>query len=175
VDDGDSPLGAVLGGAALVVALAALGVAVRGGGRSPLEPSHRRLASVRGLSAEVATTRLIDSVREAPASGDGVRPTTTWREDLTAMIIAVWPITALFFDGRNHNNKTGQESFFSVAHMCCTRHDRLRDLRRDVDQQVPGEVGRQPEPRSFDFKAIPVGYGVSIIGLCILGVAGRRT
>ena len=61
-------------------------------------------------------SQLIDSVREAPAAARGARPTTTWREDLIAMIIAIWPITALFFDGRNHNNKTGQESFFSIAH-----------------------------------------------------------
>ena len=33
------------------------------------------------------------------------------------------------------------------------------------------EAGAHPAA-AFDFKAIPVGYGVSIIGLCILGVAG---
>ena len=33
------------------------------------------------------------------------------------MAIGVWPITAMFFDGRGHNNKTGQESFFSLAHL----------------------------------------------------------
>ena len=33
------------------------------------------------------------------------------------MAIGVWPITAMFFDGRGHNNKTGQESFFSIAHL----------------------------------------------------------
>jgi hypothetical protein len=70
-----------------------------------------------GGSADVTKTRLIDSVREAPAAARGARPTTTWREDLNAMIIAFWPITALFFDGRNHNNKTGQESFFTTAHI----------------------------------------------------------
>ncbi len=42
---------------------------------------------------------------------------TTWREDLITMALAFWPITAMFFDGRNHNNETGQESFFSIAHL----------------------------------------------------------
>ncbi|HEY6889726.1 MAG TPA: hypothetical protein VI300_18145 [Solirubrobacter sp.] len=42
----------------------------------------------------MATSRLIDSVREAPAAALGVRPTTTWREDLNAMVLAIWPITA---------------------------------------------------------------------------------
>jgi len=33
------------------------------------------------------------------------------------MALGFWPITAMFFDGRGHNNKTGQESFFSIAHL----------------------------------------------------------
>ena len=41
------------------------------------------------------------------------------------MALGVWPITAMFFDGRGHNNKTGQESFFSIAHLFLyARHDR---------------------------------------------------
>jgi hypothetical protein len=111
-------------------------------------------------------SQLIDSVREAPAAARGARPTTTWREDLIAMIIAFWPITALFFDGRNHNNKTGQESFFSIAHSVL--YTGMTVFALYVAKVI---VSYQPR-RGFDLKAIPVGYGVSIIGLCILGVAG---
>jgi hypothetical protein len=103
----------------------------------------------------------------------GVRPTTTWREDLTAMIIAVWPITALFFDGRNHNNKTGQESFFSVAHIVLyAGMTAFAIYVATLINKYQVRSGANPSRGSFDFKAIPVGYGVSIIGLCILGVAG---
>jgi len=112
-------------------------------------------------------TQLLDSVREAPAAARGARPHTTWREDLIGMIIAFWPITALFFDGRNHNNKTGQESFFSIAHSVL--YTGITVFALYVAKLI---VTYQPRGRGFDFKAIPVGYGVSIIGLCILGVAG---
>src|SRR3954447_16481927 len=115
----------------------------------------------------------MDSVREAPAAARGVRPTTTWREDLIAMVIAFWPITALFFDGRNHNNKTGQESFFSVAHVVLyTGMTVFAIYVATLINKYQRESGANPSRGSFDFKAIPVGYGVSIIGLCILGVAG---
>jgi hypothetical protein len=33
------------------------------------------------------------------------------------MALAIWPITAMFFDALGHNNNTGQESFFSLAHL----------------------------------------------------------
>jgi hypothetical protein len=112
-------------------------------------------------------SQLLDSVREAPAAARGVRPHTTWREDLTAMIIAFWPITALFFDGRNHNNKTGQETFFTVAHDLL--YSGITVFAIYVAKVI---VEYQPRRRGFDFKAIPVGYGVTIIGLCILGIAG---
>src|SRR3954471_14888034 len=55
--------------------------------------------------------------RSAPAAARGVRPVTTYREDLITAVITIWPIVAMFFDGRNHNNKTGQESFWSVPHL----------------------------------------------------------
>jgi hypothetical protein len=118
-------------------------------------------------------SQLIDSVREAPAAARGARPTTTWREDLIAMIIAFWPITALFFDGRNHNNKTGQESFFSIAHsVLYTGMTVFAIYVGMLIVRFQREAGSDPARGAFDFKAIPVGYGVSIIGLCILGVAG---
>ncbi|MDA0160104.1 hypothetical protein OM076_07510 [Solirubrobacter ginsenosidimutans] len=121
----------------------------------------------------MATSRLIESVREAPAAALGVRPTTTWREDLNAMILAIWPITALFFDGRNHNNRTGIESFFTTAHIVLYAGMTVFAIYVAIlINRYQLKSGAHPSRGSFDFKAIPVGYGVSIIGLCILGVAG---
>ena len=91
-------------------------------------------------------SQLLDSVREAPAAARGARPTTTWREDLTAMIIAIWPITALFFDGRNHNNKTGQE---------ITRFDLSEDASTET-AMILGEVYRMGA--EWKFRAIGQGY-----------------
>ena len=71
----------------------------------------------------MASNQLAGLARSAPAAARGLRPVTTWREDMTTMAIGVWPITAMFFDGRGHNNKTGQESFFSIVKGNDTRHD----------------------------------------------------
>jgi hypothetical protein len=60
---------------------------------------------------------LTQMARSAPEAARGERPVTTYREDLITAALTVWPITAMFFDGRGHNNETGQESFFSLAHL----------------------------------------------------------
>jgi hypothetical protein len=120
------------------------------------------------------TKQLTDLARTAPAAARGARPVTTYREDLTTMAIAMWPITAMFFDGRGHNNKTGQESFFSIAHLFL--YAGLTVLGMWIGAlvtryQVQGGV----DPRKTlipDLKLIPVGYGVAIIGLLILGIGG---
>jgi hypothetical protein len=119
------------------------------------------------------TTQLKDLARSAPGAARGARPLATWKEDLTGMVIAIWPITALFFDARNHNNKTGQESFFSLAHIVLysgmTAFAVFLGL---LLARYQREAGASPFRGIVDLKAIPVGYGVSFIGLLILGVAG---
>ena len=92
------------------------------------------------------------------------------------MVLLIWPVTAMFFDGHNHNNKTGQESFWSLAHIflyigmtvvaawvgvVVTRY-----------QFAAGVDPRRSKSLLPDLKAIPVGYGVAIIGLITLGIAG---
>ena len=66
--------------------------------------------------------QLGDLARSAPKAARGVRPVTTWREDLTTMAIAFWPITALFFDGRGHNNS--KDVFRHAREPCCRFIDR---------------------------------------------------
>ena len=117
--------------------------------------------------------QLTQIAREAPAAARGLRPLTTVKEDLVTMGLAVWPITALFFDALGHNNKTGQESFWSVAHLflyaglgvlsawiavVVLRHQTAAGV--DVKKLMP------------DLKAIPVVYGVAILGFFVLGAAG---
>lgn len=103
----------------------------------------------------------------------GRRPVTTWREDLITMLLVFWPITALMFDGRNHNNETGQESFFSLAHIVLYSGMTLTALWVGVVvtryQLAAGTDWRKLLP---DLQAIPVGYGVAIIGFIVLGIGG---
>jgi hypothetical protein len=121
----------------------------------------------------MAATQLKDLARSAPGAARGARPTATWREDMTAMALTVWPIVAMFFDGRNHNNKTGQESFFSLAHIVLyTGMTVLAAYIGLVLAKYQIRAGAHLRRGIVDLKAIPVGYGVALIGLCILGIAG---
>ena len=120
------------------------------------------------------TSQITQLARSAPGAARGARPVTTWREDLITMAIAFWPITAMFFDGRGHNNRTGQESFFSLAHLFLYAGLTVLGLwigALVTRYQIEGGV----DPRKTlipDLKLIPVGYGVAIIGLLTLGIGG---
>jgi hypothetical protein len=101
------------------------------------------------------------------------RPLTSWREDLITMGIAFWPITAMFFDGRNHDNRTGQETFFTLTHSVL--YLGLTVLGVWIGLLVARyqfEAGADPTRLRIDRTAIPIGYGVAVIGLCVLAVGG---
>ena len=80
----------------------------------------------------------------------------------------------MFFDGRGHNNKTGQESFFSLAHLFLYAGMTAFGIWVGL---LVDRYQRRPAPRpaargSPTSRPIPVGYGVAILGLFTLGVGG---
>jgi len=118
-------------------------------------------------------THLTDMARTAPGAIRGVRPLTEWRDDLITMALLVWPITAMFFDGLGHNNRTGQESFFSISHLFLYAGATVTGLWLTwvvIKHQLA--AGVDVRRLMIDFAAIPVGYGVALIGLGVLTVAG---
>ena len=89
------------------------------------------------------------------------------------MVIAFWPITAMFFDGRNHDNHTGQETFFTLTHSVL--YLGLTVLGVWIGALVARyqyAAGADPLRLKVDLDAVPVGYGVAVIGLCVLAVGG---
>jgi hypothetical protein len=119
----------------------------------------------------MASQQFANLARSAPAAARGLRPITTWREDMITMAIGIWPITAMFFDGRGHNNKTGQESFFSLAHLFL--YAGLTVLGIWIGVLVTRYQGLQFRKTLMpDLKLIPVGYGVAILGLITLAIGG---
>jgi hypothetical protein len=117
--------------------------------------------------------QLTDFARSAPAAARGARPVTTHREDLITAALTIWPIVAMFFDGRNHNNKTGQESFWSLPHLFLYAGMTVVALWiAGIVTRYQLAAGVDPKKLLPDLKAIPVGYGVAILGLTLLGVAG---
>jgi hypothetical protein len=90
---------------------------------------------------------------------------------MITMAIGIWPITAMFFDGRGHNNKTGQESFFSIPHLFL--YAGLTVLGLWIGVLVTRYQGlRFRKTLMPDLKLIPVGYGVAILGLLTLALGG---
>jgi hypothetical protein len=119
----------------------------------------------------MATQRIADMARSAPSAARGLRPVTTWREDMITMTIAIWGILAMFFDGRNHNNKTGQESFWSVPHLFL--YSGMTVLAIWIGVLVARYQGVHLRKSLLpDLGLIPVGYGVAILGLITLGIGG---
>jgi hypothetical protein len=101
------------------------------------------------------------------------RPRTAWRDDLIAMTIAAWPVTAMFFDGRNHNNVTGQESFWSTAHIALYSGLTVAAIWVGIvvlKHQLA--AGADPLRGAVDLGAIPAGYGLTIVGFVLLGFGG---
>ena len=118
-------------------------------------------------------TQLTDMARSAPGAIRGDRPLTEWRDDLITMLLAIWPITAMFFDGLGHNNRTGQESFFSISHLFVYSGATVTALWVTwVVVKYQLAAGVEVKKLMIDFAAIPVGYGVALIGLGILTLAG---
>ena len=116
-------------------------------------------------------SQLKDIARSAPDAARGLRPVTTWREDMITMALTLWGITAMFFDGRGHNNETGQESFFSTAHLFL--YTGMTVLGLWIGLVVLRYQGVHIRKSLIpDLKLIPVGYGVAIIGLITLGIGG---
>jgi hypothetical protein len=118
--------------------------------------------------------QLTEQVRNAPAAVRGERPVTTWRQDVITMVLATWPITALYFDARGHNNDFGQESFWSTAHLFLYVGASVFAgwiAWIIVNEQLAAGVGRNGRWVP-DLAAIPVGYGTALIGMLLLMVAG---
>jgi hypothetical protein len=121
----------------------------------------------------VRVTDVGELARTAPVAARGTRPMTTYREDMISMVLAFWVIIALFFDARNHNNKTGQESFFSLAHLILYTGLTVFGLWvAHVVVSYQRRAGADLASLKVDLSAIPVGYGVTLIGLGILGIGG---
>jgi hypothetical protein len=110
-----------------------------------------------------APVRWLPSVRRSGRA----RPQASLRDDAVTTALVVWTLIALFWDGIVHNNLTGQDTFFSEAHiamylgliatgvwiaMVMTRH--------------------QDDLRALDFSAVPRGYGLAIIALPLAAIAG---
>lgn len=95
------------------------------------------------------------------------RPQTAVWEDGITIGLTVFSLVALFWDGLRHNNLTGQDTFWSDAHIAM--YSGLTLLGAWIAYVL---IRRQDDVRHPDFSAVPLGYGLAIIALPLAAIAG---
>jgi hypothetical protein len=95
------------------------------------------------------------------------RPEATWTEDAVTIGLAFYTLFALFLDGLRHNNLTGIDSFWSVAHILMY----LGLLSLGVWIAIV-LLRHQPDEPELDWSAVPKGYGLAFIALPMAAIAG---
>ncbi|MBI3457078.1 MAG: hypothetical protein HY002_14975 [Candidatus Rokubacteria bacterium] len=92
------------------------------------------------------------------------RPSLQWRDHLVTTLLTTWALIGLYIDGWAHNSLVGLESFFTPWHGI------LYAGIAALSGSTLWRVARLQRPGTFDVRAIPVGYGLALVGLALLGV-----
>ena len=99
----------------------------------------------------------------APAA---VRPRSSRRDDLVTVLAGTWLITGLFVDGWAHNNLSELETFFTPW------HGLLYSGFAACAGWLAWQVIRHQERGYPLARAVPIGYGLGVVGAAIFGVGG---
>jgi len=111
----------------------------------------------------VTTSSLI--TRLAPA-GAGPRPTASYRTNLVMTLLCVWFTVGLFLDAWAHNNVPGLETFFTPWHGVF--YSGALATTAWVAWTVRGGLRTD----GHYLRAVPIGYGSTVIALVAFAVAG---
>jgi len=98
--------------------------------------------------------------------GDGPRPFSTLREDAILTALAGWTLISLFWDGITHNNETGQDSFWSAAHIS------MYLGLAAIGVWILIVLLRRQDRRPYQLNKIPIGYGLALLALPMAALAG---
>lgn len=97
-------------------------------------------------------------------------PPAGWRlsqgDELVTLVLSVWLITGLFIDGWAHNNLQQLETFFTPWHAV------FYSGFAAVAAWIGFQVVRGQESGRRGRSAVPVGYGLGVIGVAIFAVGG---
>lgn len=95
------------------------------------------------------------------------RPHAALREDAVTIVLGVYTLAALFWDGLLHNNTTERDSFFSAAHVAMYLGLTLLGVWIALVL-----LRHQKGTQELDFSAVPLGYGLAFIALPLAALAG---
>jgi hypothetical protein len=96
------------------------------------------------------------------------RPEATWAEDAVTIGLAFFTLFALFLDGLRHNNLTGIDSFWSVAHILMY----LGLLGVGIWIALVLLRHQRSDEAELDWSAVPRGYGLAFLALPLAAIAG---
>lgn len=101
-----------------------------------------------------------------PSATDLARPRASYRVDLVTALLGVWFTVGLFLDAWAHNNLTELETFFTPWHGVF--YSGFVAVSAWIAWLVLGHlrVGRR------GLAAVPIGYGLAVLGIPIFAVAG---
>lgn len=101
-----------------------------------------------------------------PSTARPPRPRSRWGDDLVTVAAGTWLIVGLFVDGWAHNNLSQLETFFTPWHA----------LLYSGFAACAGWLGWQAirhQERGYRLgRALPVGYGLGVLGVAVFGLGG---
>jgi hypothetical protein len=95
------------------------------------------------------------------------RPQATLREDAIMIVLGVFTLVALLWDGILHNNTVGQDTFFSPPHMAM--YAGLTGLGVWIALVL---LRHQENRQVLDISLIPRGYGLAVFALPLAALSG---
>lgn len=113
----------------------------------------------------MTTVREATPSERAPAA-EIARPRVSWRGDLMTVGLAAWLMVGLFVDGWAHTNLTQLETFFTPWHAL------FYSGFTATAAWVMWQVVRNSRSGAQGPAAIPVGYGLGVVGIGIFLVGG---
>ncbi len=124
-----------------------------------MSPATRQLA-------ETLADAVLHPRTAARAARDPTRPRMLWHQDLVTCVLATWLIQGLTMDAWAHTNQTTLESVITPWHalfyggFAVTAAWILWQIRRNIEHGYSG------------LAAVPVGYGVALIGMALFFLSG---
>src|SRR3954451_6554218 len=129
--------------------------------------SNRKAGGVRQLFTTTGTTVSLGKYLPALTRSGRPRPQATLREDAILIVLGLFTLLALFWDGILHNNEVGQDQFWSPPHIAL--YAGLVSLGVWIALVL---LRHQPNHQKLDISLIPRGYGLAVIALPLAAIAG---
>jgi len=98
------------------------------------------------------------------------RPRSTSRTDLVTILLGMWVVLGLVADGNTHVNTPQLETFFTPSH--AVLYAVLYSGYLSAAGWMGWQVLQQRRRGHHGLQAVPIGYGLGLVGAVIFGLGG---